>query len=123
MSRQSIPCDQYPGPTWPVKEQWVGDHFGPGASANTGNYATGGYNLSSSALGFPGGFEWVQMSYAQSGNYFARALYPANSGNTESRAVTFANVNIQWFYANNSAQVANNTDLSAECVRLLAIGI
>ncbi len=123
MSRQSIPCDQYPGSTLPAKIQWVGDHFGPGANANTGNYTTGGYNLNSSAIGFTG-IEFVQTgSYSESANYFARIFYPNVSGNTETRAATFASVNVKWYYAANSNEVANNTDLSAEVVRVFANGI
>jgi hypothetical protein len=119
MSRQSIPCDQYPAPgAWGVKIPWIGDHFGPS------NYSANGYNISYTSLGFYGGIEWAEVSaLAQSGNYYAKILYPANSGNNENRAVTFQNVTIEWFFAANNVQVPAATDLSAECVRLLAIGI
>jgi hypothetical protein len=45
------------------------------------------------------------------------------SGNTEQRARVFPSITMQWYYANNGNEVANNTNLSAECIRLFAIGI
>ena len=125
MSRQSIPVDGYPAPgADAIKEVWRGDHWGPGNNANTGNYLTGGYNLNASALGMAGIEVAAVSALSQSGNYFARIIYPANfSANTEVRAPTYSYVKVLWYVASNSNEVGNNTDLSAEVVRLSAIGI
>jgi hypothetical protein len=125
MGRQSIPYDPYPGPgVVAVKLEWAGDHFGPGTAGNTGaNYNQNGYTLTAASLGMSG-FERVDLGYSISQNYFARAYYPANSSNaSETRASTAANVTVTWYYAANSVQVANNTDLSGECVKMYALGI
>lgn len=126
MGRQSVPCDQYPAPGTPaIKNWWVGDHFGPGNAGGSANYNQNGYNLNASALGI-NGFEVVDgFGTSQSGNYIARRFYPAISGNSnvqETRGATFPYVTIEWFYAANNIQVANNTDLSAEVVRAWAFG-
>jgi hypothetical protein len=124
MGRQSIPYDPYPGTVFPTKLQWLGDHFGPGAAGNTGNnYNQNGYNLNASALGMSG-FERVDLGYSESQNYYARAYYPNNTSNaSEIRASTPSSVTVVWYYAANSVQVANNTDLSGECVKMMALGI
>lgn len=105
-----------------VKNEWAGDHFGPGAAQ--GNYQQGGYNITPAQLGMSR-IEFVNTSYvSQSGNYFARVVYPANiSGNGEQFAPGFNSVTIKWFYQNNNAEVANNTNLFGEVVQMLAIGL
>lgn len=116
---QSIPYDGYPQPVG-AKREWFGDHLGPGT--NAGNYQAGGYNMTASGLGVSS-LEFVSFSpLSQSGNYFARANYPVVSGNAESRAPGFAYVIVKWYTAANSVEVANNTNLNAECVQLSARG-
>jgi hypothetical protein len=114
----AIPYDGYPAPgAEAVKNQWAGDFFG------SNNYQIGGYNLNASSLGMlrieTAGFS----ALSQSGNYFAKAIYPAISGNNENRAPTFPYVTVKWYYAANSVEVANNTNLSAEVAQLRAYGL
>lgn len=126
MARQSVPYDQYPLSGFGgSKIGWAGDHFGPGTAGNTGaNYNQNGYNLNASSLGFPGGFEKIDLGYSKSQNYYARAYYPNNTSNaSETRAVQPSYVIVTWYYAANSVQVANNTDLSGECIVMWALGI
>lgn len=117
--KQNVACDQYPGPgALAVKIPWIGDHFGPQ------NYQAGGYNLTSFALGLPGGLEWVNFTAgSNSGNYLISGVYPGGAGQNEFRGVTYPYITMQWFYAANGSEVANNTNLSAEVIRLFALGI
>ena len=119
---QSVPYDGYPAPgAEAVKNQWAGDHFGPGPAQ--GNYQQGGYNLTPSGLGMTR-IETVGVSaLSQSNNYYARVLYPAISANTETRAPGFNSVLLKWYYAANNVEVANNTNLFGECVQLRAYGL
>ena len=112
-----IPYDGYTAPAALAgKVQAAGDFIG------TGNYQVGGYNLNASAIGLSR-IEWVNFSaLAQSGNYYARANYPATSGNNEQRASGFPYVVIKW-YAANGTEVANNTNLSAEVSQIFAFGM
>ena len=124
MARQSVPYGQYPlNAGFSTKITWAGDHFGPGAAGNTGNnYNQNGYTINASSLGLSN-FERVDLGYSLSQNYFARAYYPNNTANaSETQAVPPTSVTVTWYYAANSVQVANNTDLSAECVKMLVIG-
>jgi hypothetical protein len=116
--KQNVACDAYPSPgAMAVKIPWIGDHFGPQ------NYQANGYSLTAFALGMSG-FEWVEFTASSnSGNYLVSGILPGGAGNTEFRAVTYPYVTVQWFYAANGNQVANNTNLSAEQIRLFAIGI
>ena len=117
MAQGFVPYGQYPGPgTLAVKLTAAGDFFG------FNNYQVGGYNLNAASLGMSR-LEFVQFAhYAQSGNFYARAFYPAVSGNAETGAPSFAYVKVKWFDGNNN-EVGNNTNLSAECTQILAIGI
>jgi hypothetical protein len=117
MANQNIPYDGYPAPGGrAVKIEWAGDHFGPA------NYQQGGYNENASYLGMSrietAGFS----ALAQSGNFYAKAIYPAISGNNETRAPTFPYITVKWYAANNT-EVANNTNLSAEVSQLSVTGI
>lgn len=120
MSRQSIPFDGFPAPAAAaIKIDWRGDHFGPN---NT--YQAGGYNLNASSLGMSN-FEFVEMSaFSQTGNYYARATFPANSGNSETRAIPPTYVVVKWYIAANGVEVSNNnTVIGGECSQLWASGI
>lgn len=118
MAQQSIPYAGYPADgASATRPEWRGDHFGPA------NYQAGGYSLPASSLGMSR-FEIVGPSArSQSANYFVQILYPANSGNNESQAIPPTSVTVKWFFANNSAEVGNNTSLAAEVVQLSAIGL
>lgn len=118
MAQQNIPYDGYPAPgARAVKVEWAGDHVG------TSNYQAGGYNENASYFGM-GRIELAGVSaLSQSGNYFARAIYPAISSNSEARAPGFNAITMKWYTAANSVEVANNTNLSAEIVQLSVVGI
>jgi len=117
MAQQNIPYDGYPAPgARAVKLEWAGDHWG------SNNYQQGGYNENAPYFGM-GRIELAGVSaLAQSGNYYAKVIYPALSGNAEQRAPTFPYITIKWYFANNT-EVANNTNLSAEVVQLAITGI
>ena len=89
--KQNVACDQYPGPgALAVKIPWIGDHFGPQ------NYQAGGYNLTSFALGLPGGLEWVNFTAgSNSGNYLISGVYPGGAGQNEFRGVTYPYITMQ----------------------------
>lgn len=119
---QNIPYDGYPAPGGiTVKNDWKGDHFGPGPSQ--GNYQQGGYNLNAAALGMSRIEHAIPAQQSQSGNYFAKVFYPAISGNNEVRAIPPGYVVIKWYIAANSAEVANDTNLSAESTLLVVQGL
>jgi hypothetical protein len=109
------------------RQRWVGDHVGPA------NYQQPGETVTPNMFGFPGFVESLGSSfggYTQSNTYFVRARWPANnaSSTTELAAPVFSSPTannclvLQWLIAANSAQVANNTNLAAEIVRLEAWG-
>ena len=120
----------YSTAAWGQTKVWRGDFFG------SSNYQQGGEVQTPQPYGFAGleAINFDGTAFAASNNYFARVAYPANSfNNTEFQATTFGqsassanNTNapvIKWFIASNSAEVANNTNLSAEVVRITAYGI
>ena len=109
------------------KQRWVGDHVGPA------NYQQPGETVSPNMFGFPGFVETLGSSfggYSQSSTYFVRSAWPANAtaNVNEIKAPVFfqttANnsLSLQWFYAANSVQVSNNTNLAAEIVKVTAWG-
>ena len=116
---QSIPYAGYPASgARAVKIEWSGDHVG----AN--NYQAGGYNLTAISLGMSRIETASFSSRSNSSNYFALAFYSANSSaNNETSAVPQNSVTVKWYTAANSVEVANNTNLSAEIVKLTAVGI
>ena len=111
--------DGYPAPgARATRIDWAGDEFGPA------NYQQGGYNLNANAYGFYGAIEEVRFAFrSQSQNYFAAAFYPANaSAPGELRAIPAPAVTVKWFHANGT-EVGNNNNISAEVIRMYAIGI
>ena len=120
MSLNKIPVQGYPFSGSVKRQQWLGDLVG------NGNYQQGGDVLYARDFGM-GGIEEFGMpfsGYANSGNYYARAKPPANSSSaTETYAPVYNNVTVQWYYAANSTEVANNTNLAAEVVRLDLRGV
>lgn len=104
---------------------WVGDHFGPAS------YATGGETFTAHQLGW-GGLEFVELAnlglitvaadqlvvpLSFSGTYFATVAF----GTAAVGAV--ASVTIKWYVVATGAEVAALFDLSAEKVRVFALGI
>jgi hypothetical protein len=111
--------------SWGNKKAWQGAHFGPAS------YTTGGETLSASTFGW-GGFELVlaanhggatvdsipmivPLSISQ--NYFVGITFSTSASGAQ------ASVTIKWYVTSTGAEVANATNLSAEKVRLLAIGV
>jgi hypothetical protein len=119
---QSVPYPGYPGDgASAIRVEWRGDHFGPGPTQ--GNYQQGGYNLNAAGLGMSTiEAAWFSQR-SQSGNYFAYSLYPANSNIAELQATPQNHVTVKWYYAANSVEVANNTNLNAEAMFLEVIGL
>lgn len=127
MAKQSVPCDPFPAPSaLATVIPWAGDHFGPGnnTTGNNTTYQTGGYNLNAVTLGM-NKITYIGGGFSYSGTYFVRLFYPNNLATAnETRGVQFNSVNVQWYYAANSNQVANNSvDLSGEAVRLFGFGL
>lgn len=121
-NQQSVPYSGYPAPgARSTRNDWAGDHFGPGPTQ--GNYQQGGYNLNAAALGMVG-IEEARFAFrAQSQNFYAVGLYPANASNiSEQRAIPAPYITVVW-YAANGTEVGNNTNLSTEVTRLNAVGI
>src|SRR6185437_16657406 len=128
MANTYIPLPGYPTAAWGQTRVWKGDHIGPAL------YVAGGEYPTPAAFGFPGGIESVGGEFsgnAYSGNYYVRAVAPANSFSaSEQRAPAFgataSNANntnaiaLKWFYTANNVEVAANTNLAAEGVRLIA---
>jgi hypothetical protein len=93
------------------KKLEVWDHVGPAA------YVTGGEAFSALNLNW-GGFDFVDSMLSESGTYFIRAI---PNGNPKGQAAQ--NVQLVWFVSATGAQVGAGTDLSAETVRLFAVGV
>lgn len=125
-----ISLPNYPTSAWGATRVAKGDWFG------SNNYQQPGETLVPQTFGFTG-LESAGFSgggFSNSNNYYARVTYPANtSSNTEAQAPTFGqtpsaanNTNapvVTIYIASNNAQVANNTNLSAECFKLEAFGV
>ncbi len=125
-----VPLPNYPTPAWGATKVTSGDFFG------SNNYQQGGEVQIPQTYGF-GGIESIKFAgtaYSVSNNYFARAVYPANSFSAnEGLAPSFGqnassanNTNapvIKWFIASNNVEVANNTNLAAEVVRADFFGV
>jgi hypothetical protein len=113
-----IPFDGYPAPgARAVKIENLGDLIGPA------NYQAGGYNINAPSLGMSRIERAAGSSFTQSGNYIAKFFYPAISSSNENRAPTFPYVTVKWYYAANSVEVANNTNLGAEVSQYEFTGI
>ena len=120
MSLNKIPVQGYPFSGSVQRQQWLGDLSG------NNNYQQGGDVLYARDFGMAGFDEFSLPfgGYTNSGNYFARAKPPANSSSaTETFAPVYNNVTVQWYYAGNSAEAANNANLSAEVIRLNLRGV
>lgn len=129
MANFNIPVPNYPSVYGPSKVNLV-DHVGPA------NYVTGGESILPSWFGFPAYIETVGSEFSGnsfSTNYYVRIVPPANSFNANelyastwgANASNANNVNslqLLWYYSANNNQVAANTNLSAEGVRLRAYG-
>ena len=89
----------------------VADHTGPAS------YPTGGETLPATDMHMSG-FDWVRVAqYTMSGTYQCVPLYPALAhGCTPT-------VKLAWYVVATGLEVANATNLSAEHIRLEAIGI
>lgn len=100
---------------WGNKNVFSSDHLGPAS------YQAGGESFTAQHLGW-GGVEHVfidgpSWNANNNGTYFTKVQFPTASAGARS------SVQILWYVAANNAEVGNNTDLSAEKVRLLAIGV
>jgi hypothetical protein len=103
----------------------VGDHFGPAS------YGGAGETFEAKSLGW-GGFELVEIinkglitivadqlmvALSISGTYFATARLATSA------VGAVASVTIRWYVVATGAEVAGAFDLSAEKIRVLALGI
>ncbi len=116
-----IPLPSYPQSGFPKKEWAAGDVTG------SANYQIGGYNFYANACGMSA-FETIGSSFggqSASNNYFAKFYPPttAIASSTEGQAPVYTYCILKWFYAANSVEVANNTNLSAELFRMEAKGV
>lgn len=125
-----IKMPNYPTAAWGATRVSKGDWFG------NSNYQQPGDALVPATFGF-GAIETAGFSgggYSNTGNYYARVTYPANtSASTEQFAPVFGqnastanNTNapvVTVYIASNNAQVANNTNLAAECFKIEAYGV
>lgn len=130
MANAWIPLPNYPTSAWGSTKVWKGDHTGPAA------YATGGEIVVPGAFGFQG---LEEVGAAFSGNsysttYYVRMVPPANSfsaaeqqapswGANASNANNTNQIQLLWYYQANNAQVAANTNLTAEGVRITVYGV
>ncbi len=104
------------------------EHFGPAS------YQTGGEVFAAKPLGFSGieaieplnkgllvftkfGIDFVMVPLSFSRNYFVEVLFAVNGEGA------VADVTIRWGEASSLAEVPPGTDLSAEKVRLLVLGV
>lgn len=110
--------DGYPAPgAMTVKYQWAGDYFGPAS------YVQPGDNITAAMFGMTGIEAVFVVGNSESTTYTVRPQLAANSAAAEVRAPVFATVQLQWLVAATGAQVAGATNLSAEVVRIIVVGI
>jgi len=80
------------------------------------SYVTGGVTISASALGLSSGLYFVSpMDLSVSGTFYLRVF-----SISAPKAKTFK---VKWFTAATNVEVGNGTNLSAEKVRVLALGV
>lgn len=80
------------------------------------SYVTGGVTISASAFGLSSGLYFVSpMDLTVSGTFYLRVFSPS--------AAKVKTVKIKWFTAATNAEVGNGTNLSAEKVRVFALGV
>jgi hypothetical protein len=115
-----IPVQGYPFSGSVKRQQWLGDLTG------NNNYQQAGDVIYARDFGM-GGFETFNTEfggYSNSGTYFVRASPATTASNyAETFAPVYNNVTVHWYYAANSAEVANNANMSAEVVRISARGV
>lgn len=124
-AQSNKPFAGYDTPGFGNKRSWQGGHMGPAS------YATGGETLSAASFGW-GGFEWVAadnqgvatvnstpvvVPLALSTTYFVGITFATTAKGPQ------AKVTIKWYVTSTGAEVSNATDLSAEEVRLMLIGV
>ena len=95
----------------------LGENFLAGRSLiGPKSYTTGGVLVSAQVFGLLSTVRfWMPETLSKSGPYFVKVLR-TGTGVTASVAL------FQWFVQSTGAQVANATDLSAETIRVIAIG-
>ena len=116
MSDTLLPCYEAPGPG--SRKTAVIQHAGPKP------YLTGGETFDAQHLGW-GVFDALMaagrsFNSSGTGTYEVKVHYPV--GQAASGATGSGNATLKWYTAANSTEVGNNTDLSAEYVRLYALG-
>ena len=106
------------------------DHTGPKSYANIGTSSGAGDVINASDIGW-GGFDKLVTTgggYTFSGTYFIK-VFTGHTTTTPTNTQSIQNVRtLQWFttsaaFGALSTEVTNATDLSAEVVRLEAIGV
>lgn len=107
------------------------DHKGPTSYANIGTSSGAGDVINASDIGW-GGFDKLTVvaasGYSMSGTYFIK-IFTGHTTTTPTFTQGVQNVRtLQWFttsaaFGTVSTEVTNTTDLSAEIVRLEAIGV
>ena len=133
MANVNIPVYGYPTAAWGQTKVWRGDHFGPTAYNNTTGEIVTPTPFTLNGIETVGA-EFGGFTY--SNNYYVKMFLPNNITPSSSEyaspvfGVTLgnnANANnmpqIQWFYAANNNQVAANTNLAAEAIRLVVYGV
>jgi len=121
MSLNKIPLPGYSCAKPKPGYTWAGDLFG------NNNYQAGGDTIYATDVGLSG-IETVNFTFggnSSSGTYVAKAHQSNNnySNANEGFASAFSKVTIQWYYAANSVEVANNTNLNADSVRVEFNGV
>jgi len=102
----------------PLGEVFAGGYTLPGPASynNTGVFATSGALLTARAFGLLSSIKFIFPEIATiSGTFFIRAL---RSGT----GVGVATVRVHWYVFATGVEVANTFNLSAESIRILAIG-
>jgi len=104
-----------------VKLYWAGDLFGNNAYVGGANNTGDLYNASQFGMS---GIEFVNVNdRTYSTTYVPAAIFPANSANSnEAVGPCPANFYMRWFSANGT-EVANNTNLAAEIIRVQIYGV
>lgn len=112
----AIPCPGYSA-AGASRIEWYGDLFG------NANYQQHGYNISAQTYGMQGIEYFESTGYSNSGNYFISPIWGNNASSAEMQANTPSTLQIRAYYQANSVEVANNTNLAAECFRVYVRGV
>lgn len=120
MSLNKIPLPGYGSSNPKPGLRWAGDYFG------NNNYQQGGDKSYATDYGMVG-IEEINFTFggvSSSGTYTAKATAANNSTSiNELYAPAYNNVTIKWYYTANSVEVANNTNLNNDSVRLAITGV